>query len=346
MKALIMRLTQRISIESGGHTSVESLMFREYLLHREGFDEVYFCDKIVRNNADNYLDIFKTNLNDYDVVYLMNSPANFFGGVIKQDCLEKFKKISEYNGKLLYVLNDPKLYFVDVVKKAMEKKLVSEQLYNNFLERIKKMRVIFTGSNYELYKRYFINRSNFFDLEFEKNIPLFEFTFINYNFNKNVLSFNTEKNIDLVYYGDTRGGYRDKKLKQYFDNDILTTKTIGLKQDFKNNIKLDKVRNDLLSNEMQSCYGSLVIGDKEHNDNWITYRFFEGILAKIIIFIDIEYDPHKRYLDNPILKKLCYVSGPDDIKVKLQWIKENNYYEKVIELQTKELDKYNYLKIK
>lgn len=345
MKALIMRLTQRISIESGGHTSVESLMFREYLIKKEGFNEVYFCDKIIRNNADNYVDVFKTDLNNYDVVYLTNSPANFFGGIIGEDTIEKFRKIGKFNGKLFYVINDPKIYFVDTAIRALQKGQLTETEYADFNLRISRMKVIFTGTDYKLYESMIENKKNFYRLDFEKNIPLFEFTFINYNFNKNVLSFNKEKEFDLVYYGDNRGGYRDKKLKQYFNNELLKTKTIGLRNDYINNLKLSKIRNDQLSNEMQDCYASLIIGDKEHNNNWITYRFFEGILAKIIIFIDIEYDTYKKYLENPILKKLCYISGPDDIKTKLRWIKENNYYEKIIELQLRELDKYNYLKI-
>lgn len=346
MKALIMRLTQRISIESGGHTSIESLMFREYLLNKEGFNEVYFCDKIIRNNADNYVDVFKTDLNDYDVVYLTNSPANFFGGVIGEDTIEKFRKIGKFNGKLFYVINDPKIYYVDTSKRALENGQLTQEEYDNFNEKIKRMKIIFTGTNYGLYESMIKNKSNFYKLEFEKNIPLFEFTFINYNFNKNVLSFSREKEFDLVYYGDNRGGYRDKKLKQYFNNDILKTKTIGLKDDYLNNTKLKKIRNDQLSNEMQDCYASLIIGDKEHNNNWITYRFFEGILAKVIIFIDLDYDTEKKYLDDELLKQFCYVKSPDEIDDKLEFINKNNLYEKIIELQLKELNKYNYLKIK
>lgn len=339
-----MRLTQRISIESGGHTAVESLMFREYLLKRENFDEVYFCDKIIRNNADNYVDIFKTDLNNYDVVYLTNSPANFFGGVIGEDTIEKFRKIGKFNGKLLYVINDPKIYYVDTSKRALEKGQLTEEEYNNFNKKIKEMKVIFTGTDYNLFENLISNKSNFFKLEFEKNIPLFEFTFVNYNFNKNVLSFRSEKKFDLVYYGDNRGGYRDKKLKQYLNNEILKTKTIGLRDDYINNLKLSKIRNDQLSNEMQDCYASLVIGDKEHNNNWITYRFFEGILSGVILFIDEDYDINKNYLKNPILQKICYVKSAEDIKKRLEYINENNLYNQIIKLQKEELKRYDYLK--
>lgn len=344
MKALIIRLTQRISIESGGHTSVESLMFREYLLKKEGFNEVYFCDKIIRNNADNYVDIFTTNLNDYNVIYLMNSPANFFGGIIGKDTIEKLIKIGKFNGKLFYVINDPKIYYVDISKRALEKGQITKDEFNSFNEKIKEMKVIFTGTDYKLFESFIYNKSNFFKLEFEKNIPLFEFTFVNYNFNKNVISFNKNKEFDLCYYGDNRGGYRDKKIKQYFNNDILKTKTIGLKSDYINNLKLSKIRNDKLSNEMQDCYASLIIGDKEHNSNWITYRFFEGILSGVILFIDEDYDINKNYLKNPILQKICYVKSPEDIRKRIDYIKENNLYNKIIKLQKEELKRYDYLK--
>ena len=345
MKALIMRLTQRISIESGGHTSIESLMFREFLLHKENFNEVYFCDKIIRNNADNYVDIFTVDLNNYDVIYIMNSPANFFGGIISEDTIEKFKKISKFNGKIYYVINDPKLFYVDTAIRALKKKQLTEIEYNNFNDKISNMKVIFTGTDYELFESMIKHRKNFYKLKFEKNISLFEFTFLNYNFNKNVIQFNKEKEFDLVYYGDNRGGYRDRKLKQYFDNNILKTKTIGLKKDYRDNYKLKKIKNNQLSNEMQDCYSSLILGDKEHNNNWITYRFFEGILAKVIIFIDIEYDTEQKYLESDLLKSLCYVSSPEQIRKNIQYILDNNLYDKIIELQLKELEKYNYLKI-
>lgn len=343
MKSLIIRLNQRITIEQGGHVAIESLYFRDYLMKVEKIDEVYFCDKIVRNNADNYLNVFTTDFNDYDSIYIMNSPANFFGGVIGDDTIEKFKKISNYKGNIFYVLNDPKIYFVNTAERAFKTNKINENDYNNFIEKISKMRVIFTGQDYELYESLIKDKSNFFKLEFEKNIPLFEYMFINYNFNK-IENTKKEKTFDLIYYGDNRGGYRDKLIKSYFDNDILNTKTVAFKNNFKNNSSIDKVRNEELSSEMQDCFGNLVIGDKEHNNNWITYRFFEGILANVINFIHIDYDKDKKYYKNELLKKLCYVRDSFDVEVSIDYIKKNNLYDEIVRLQHEELNKYNYLK--
>jgi hypothetical protein len=350
MKALIIRLNLKLSIEANSAGSIEAIYLREYLLKQKGYSEVYFCDKKVRDKNPNYIDLFDTDFNEYDSIFITNSALNFFGGVVKDEVIEKVKKVANFNGEIYYVLCDPKLFLKNTAEKIKDRNEVyngdrlSKEDADKFTEKISKSTLIFTGSDYSYFAKQIENKEKKYYVKLSKieHWPLFEFLFVNYKFNEENL--NNEKEFDLVYYGSDRGSYRNKIIEKYFNNDILKTNIVGFNKEFKNNTCFDFIHNDKLANHINKSLGSLIIGDKEHNSNWITYRFFEGILSGVILFIDEEYDINKNYLKNPILQKICYVKSAEDIKKRLDYIKDNNLYNQIIKLQKEELKRYNYLK--
>ena len=95
-----------------------------------------------------------------------------------------------------------------------------------------------------------------------------------------------------------------------------------------------------LYDELKYCWSSLVIGDKYHENTWLTSRFYENIIYGLINFIDIEFDINKKIYQSELLKKYLYVKGSDDLVHKLNKIKNNpDLYKKIIEEQSKILGK-------
>ena len=59
---------------------------------------------------------------------------------------------------------------------------------------------------------------------------------------------------------------------------------------------------------------SFITGDEEHLDNVTTYRFYETLASNCLAAIQIEYDPEKKLIQDPVLRDLLYVESKEDIK--------------------------------
>ena len=138
--------------------------------------------------------------------------------------------------------------------------------------------------------------------------------------------------------------YSCNSLISYSDgNNDLNKLLIWCDYKLQNTTNLSKVKHIDLPEYINNSFWNLVIWDKWHNSNRITYRWFEWILCNTVNFIDIEYDLEKNYYQNELLREYCYVNSWEDIKNKIEKIKEQWLYETIIELQHKELERYKYL---
>ena len=65
---------------------------------------------------------------------------------------------------------------------------------------------------------------------------------------------------------------------------------------------------------LDSVKVSFITGDEEHLNNVTTYRFYETLASNCLAAIQIEYDPERKLIQDPVLRDLLYVSSPADIK--------------------------------
>ena len=54
--------------------------------------------------------------------------------------------------------------------------------------------------------------------------------------------------------------------------------------------------------------------------NQISPRYFDCMLADIIAFVDIRYDPEKKLTEDDVLKDFMYVSSPEEFSKKVDMI--------------------------
>ena len=143
---------------------------------------------------------------------------------------------------------------------------------------------------------------------------------------------------DICYYGDNRGTYRNNKVKSYFNTDKIKSLLIGVDLEMFNNTFLKKVKHTELPNLVMKSHSSLVVGDAEHENAFITMRFYENIIFKVVSFIDINYDKNKELFKNQILKDFNYITSKEDLITKLDKIKNDPEFKKqIILLQIEEL---------
>ena len=69
----------------------------------------------------------------------------------------------------------------------------------------------------------------------------------------------------------------------------------------------NKVNHSELFNVLDKCKVSLIIGDKEHEDNVTTFRFYEALASSSLAAIDINFDPNKELIKNEKLREILYV---------------------------------------
>jgi hypothetical protein len=334
MKALIVTINNRINLEEKNIRSLEVIYLRKYLLRN--FDEVDYGSRWTKKEKDieNYYDIGDINVDKYSALFIHNSNCNFFGGIIKDEVIETIKVINKFEGPIYYVITDPKLKFVpfaDIIHKRKPDKLTKQdvEIFNS-----KKIKALWTGRDYDLY----CSNLKEIVLPFESNIPLFEMIFKD-KFEK-IEKSELPPIFDLCYYGNNRGGYRKKMLDHYFKGGFLKSYFIGFDPGYKNTSFIGYVDNKKLANEVQKAKASIVIGDKEHNDNIITARFYENIIFNILSFIDINYDTKKVLYVDPMLQELMYVGSIFDIINSLNTIKREGLYDVIIDKQTKELERH------
>jgi hypothetical protein len=77
---------------------------------------------------------------------------------------------------------------------------------------------------------------------------------------------------------------------------------------------MKKLQHSDLMKELDRAKVSLITGDEEHLNNVTTYRFYETLASNCLAAIQIEYDPGRDLIKDPVLRDILYVKSHDDVK--------------------------------
>jgi|GWRWMinimDraft_5_1066013.scaffolds.fasta_scaffold02543_4 hypothetical protein len=318
---------------------VTSLSNPQYSLNNHrGLEIVYLKKLFIENNLD--LDIigkkgrtnkditfFKditTNLDSTENIFLQLAPINFFGGVLDEYIVKFMKNIGNLKHKNFYVLvNDPRI----------KPQNPAEVVFNRFglcEEYIDHWNYIFENATFCFQGKY-LNKF-FNENENRKIMNLDFFTYIFKNDTKYSSFIDLEnKEFDLIYYGDKRGSHREKKINKFVESSKRNL-LVGYKTNKIDSTFMNKVSHNELKSVIDKSICSLIIGDKEHENNIATFRLYETLASSTLCAIDIDYDPNKELIKNEVLKNVLYVKNTNDIK-KLCSL----YSKELIDLQQLEL---------
>lgn len=305
------------------------LIYLKELLEEKNREVLIFGNKCRTNkDLDFFIDIKSIKEYDLDSIIIQLAPANFFGGVFSEYSVDTIKNLAdiylENKVKFNIIPTDPRIKPVNPALIFSERFDILKEYIDVWDNIIKESIYLFPGKN--------LNK--FFDMDIKFNV--FKLDWFAYIFKKgvNFSSFvsDNEKEFDVIYYGDKRGSHRNNKIKKYMP---YSTKNLllGYKEQkityatFKN-----KVNHSELFETLNKCKVSLVIGDKEHEDNVATFRFYETLASSSLAAIDINFDPNKELIKNEILRDILYVDCMNDVKKLV-----NLYSEELILLQQLEL---------
>jgi hypothetical protein len=331
-------MTKRIAITSvfanltyndKNHRGLEAMFFKKMMEEKGAqVDAVGYKNRNVKD-LDFYIDFNDTDFSEYGAVIIQLSTANFFGGQMGEHCEKICNDLAKYKGKIYMLVNDPRIPPINYAKVISDRFGLCTGSIESWDRIIKDATYLFSGKNI----------SKFLGWQPDHWMQVDWFTYIfKHRFNQDdsidILTptrGDIEKEWDLVYYGDKRGSFRDNQIKKYFPKDTNNL-LIGYKSDKIPATFMKKLQHSDLMKELDRVKVSFITGDEEHLDNVATYRFYETLASNCLAAIQIEYDPEKKLIQDPVLKDILYVSNQDDIKRLIStWSPE------LIDLQKKEL---------
>ena len=333
-----------------------------------GREQVDYVSKKLRKEAD--LEYFKdaefTDFNDYDEIYIYNASLNPFGGLFKHEALVTFEKLYSFNGDIYYFQIDPKMPNIDFAKflqgrnkdgsyifgcdlKALDFKYkINPEILNNWTEKV-----------YEDHERYcnmwngYLKKKETNPKTLNENVEWFsmliaEYYAVNEDLDNKLTNYNKIDNpYELVYFGNNRQNERNKIIKSLYDIPEYKKFFIGFDPNMSNTDFMGYVKHDELFKTMgEKCLATVVIGDNLHNGNIKSARFFESMLLDVVAFIYTAYDPNKTYIQSEWLKDFIYISSKEELKTKIDKIKNNpELYKKIVEAERQEIiNQFNYMK--
>lgn len=301
------------------------LIYLRELLKEKGNDALIFGKKCRTNkDLDFFWHIDKLNEVKPSVLILQLAPVNFFGGVVGNYTIEAVKEIAKYNGQITIIPTDPR------IKPVNPARAINDRFPDTFSDKhlvvwdkiIKDSIYLFPGKD--------LNR--FWGDDMERRVRKFDWFAYIFKKGLEMSEFVQEKEYDVIYYGDRRGSYRESRILKLMP---YSTKNLLLGYKSKKLTYADfhkKVNHSELMPILNSSKVSLVIGDKEHEDNVATFRFYEALSSSTLAAIDINFDPNKELIKNERLREVLYVSNMNDVKRLADM-----YSKELIDLQQQEL---------
>ena len=327
------------------------------------------------NKVSNYKDISATDLNDYDEVFCYECSPNFFGGNMNSFNSETLKKLAWYKGTIYYILSDPRfpcLNFAEIIKykaglpstfsidgepltvdsngKLAPNKFITDADLEQFSKNVfPKIITCFNGYDYDEYVKQYYSKKRSLNARTKvpENKDWCEFAFFEdfaIDLQNKADMFTDypfeDKKYDLCYYGLNRRNERNKIIKELYKNPEDSKLFIGFDdlEGIPNATRIDRTeRGELFSTICKNSKATIVIGDFLHNNNCITFRFFEAMLMDVVALVYDDYDSKHTLIKDEFLKSFVYVKTAEDVKDRLAKIRNDEaLYKKIVALEREE----------
>lgn len=309
-------MKQRIAITSvfanltyndKNHRGLEAMFIKKMMEEKGAQVDVVGYKNRNTKDLDFYINYTDTDFSEYGAVILQLSTANFFGGVMGEHCEKICNDLANYRGKIYMLVNDPRIPPINYAKIISDRFQLCTQSVDKWDSIIQTATYLFSGKDVSKYLGW--QPQNHLHVDWFTYIFKHRFESVDLDLIKEDI----EKKWDLVYYGDKRGSFRENQIRKYFPTDTQNL-LIGYKSDRVQAEFMKKLEHGELMKTLDLVKVSLITGDEEHLDNVKTYRLYETLASNCLAAIQIEYDPNREIIQDPVLRDLLYVSSQDDIK--------------------------------
>jgi hypothetical protein len=316
-KVALTSIFANLTYNNKNHRGLETVFFKKFI-ERNGdvtMDLVGYKNRNVAD-LDFFIDFKEQDFSEYSSVLIQLSTPNFFGGQMSEHTEKIITDLANYSGNILFLINDPRIKPVNPAKVLSDRFNLCTDLVEKWDQIIETAHYLFPGRVIK----------QFLGWEPAKWSKVDWFTYIFKGLFEGKIDtdgpIGTDKKWDLVYYGDKRGSFRENQLRKYFPTDTQNL-LIGYKSDKVPAEFIKKLAHPDLMAELKWCRVSLITGDEEHLNNVTTFRLFETMASECLAAIQIEYDPERKLIQDPVLRELLYVTSKEDVKrLAAQWSPE------------------------
>lgn len=312
----------------------------------------YFeVDFLTCKECDNCIHVDENyDINQYDAMLVVNGSVNMFGGLEIETATTIYKLMHKFDKQVYYLLTDLLMPFVDYYKHISGKEFNIYQP-NDF--SLKNDLIIISQFSNKEYVRKIHKGVNIKEIYY---VPLALWYLSQYEEyqSENINTFNNHTT-DLIYGGSFRAGNRLNKMVDYFFNRNIDVKLYG-------NIKLSQFKKDYgkapefekkvepwnVMRKNGEGLATIIIGDKNYNNNTITLRVIESLLSDCICFIDEDFDTNRKILENDDKNdySFFYVKDGKELENKIRMIKNGTLnYNALKEIQLNKVMKLKEINI-
>lgn len=345
MNIAVIKLGGRIANEGHGITAFEAVAVCKMLSigglhHTQCYTKISEKDKPIPELSVFEITKHYDKISErHDALIVLNGNINFYGGAETPDQLMNLHIINNFKGPVFYIFIDTLLPLKNVWESIQKKPWGNKYQEKDMLitrDDITYITMCYdTDAVYEITKKTGINPKNVVYFPFEK-----------YAFFNDRLQYVGTKKTDLIYGANSFRNKREKKfVKYYYDlpNEISVEFYGKMKpEDF--NPKLIEGKRPPLFNgpvkfnenliKMNEAICTVNISDTFNEGRQLNPRVYETVLANVVSFMDIDYDPQKRAFKNEELKDFLYIKTKTELIEKIKILKEDpEYMKKILNLQ-------------
>lgn len=310
MKFGILNIFINTSCNTNRANGLEIYYLRKALLEA-GHEVSVIGHKNVRNaDQEYYVDANEAEWETYDGIFIQLAKDNFFGGGLKPHTVAVVEGIAKAKNKIYNLATDPMFPPINPAR-ALARFNLCQDYVDVWDDLIEDSIQIFPGKD--------IAKFNGWKKGNVLNFNLFGYIFKNLftereQANPTLFYAEDTKKWDVIYFGRNRKSYRESMLVKYMPKDTRNL-LVGYKTRKVTSTQINPVSHDEMMYLVNQSKVSLIIGDQEHLDNVVTYRFYETLASNSLAAIQIEYDPNKELIQDTVLRKVLYVENAEDVKV-------------------------------
>jgi len=346
MKIAILKLGGRIANEGYGITSFEAVSVSKMLSYGNKVDcitKISNKDKpIPELNILEITEHYNKISKNYDALVVINGNINFYGGTETPEQLLNLNIINNFDGPVFYIFIDTLLPLKNIWNSVQRKPWSKKYKEDDIL--IKRNDITYITMCYDTNSVY--NITNKTDIKPNKVVY---FPFEKYAFFGERLPLVGQKDVDLIYGANSFRNKREKKfIKFYFDlPEDIKVKFYGKMKPTDFNPKLTDGKRFPIFNPpiqykenlitMNKSISTINISDTFNEGKQLNPRVYETVLANVISFMDIDYDPQKKAFKDSELQEFLYIKDKNELIDKIRKLKSDSFFmKKIIDLQYKD----------
>lgn len=233
---------------------------------------------------------------NFDKILLFNFSINFFGGAEDPNLIQLYRALARTRTEIVYINTDGQLPFRQLWPSIWKRDWAKDYVEEEFHITSDKVRYLTQGYNIPKVRKQIA----------KKRDSITPHAIDYYNIPRTVLAKHElyikdakhkwhERPYDLAFGGYVRNSHKRKKIEKFYNQP--NTLLFGNLRDTRAPLATfeRKVSYQSFIRKMQTAKATIIIGDKDYNNNFFTLRMYESLLADCITYIDQELDPYRRF---------------------------------------------------